>query len=426
MNPSSHSLGIDNGQALEPKPFARNPEAWRSVFPILSQSLPGGPLVYLDSAATTQKPQSVLDAIAHYYRFDNANVHRGAHTLADRATQGFEAARDKVANFIASPGREQIIFTKGATEALNLVAYSYGGSVLKARDRILISSLEHHANIVPWQLIAAKTGAEIVPIPLLPSGDLDLAFYAQALAQGAKILALTQVSNALGTVNPIAEMIQQARAAGVTTVIDGSQAVAHLPVDVQALGCDFYVFSGHKLYAPTGIGVLWGRRELLEAMPPWQSGGEMIEQVSFAGTTFNQLPFKFEAGTPHIEGVIGLGAAVDFIRSLDADVLHAHETNLMRYLQTRAQEVPGLQPLANPRCQIGAFSFLLEAAHPSDVGVLLDQQGIAVRTGHHCAQPLMAALRVPGTVRASLALYNQPADIDALIEGLLRVRALLC
>ncbi len=390
----------------------------RGQFPALAQEVNGHPLVYLDNAATTQKPQAVLDAINHYYRADNANVHRAAHALSGRATRAFEDARETVARFINAPRSHEVIWTRGTTEAINLVAQSWGMSELKAGDEIVLSTLEHHANIVPWQLVAQRTGAVIRVIPLDERGDLDLAAYQALLGPRTRLVSVAHVSNALGTVNPVKEMVAAAKAVGALTLLDGAQAVAHLEVDVQAIGCDFYAFSGHKLYGPTGIGVLWGRTELLERMPPWQAGGEMIDRVSFAGTTFNTLPFKFEAGTPHIAGAIGLAAAIDFVMKQDRDSLASHEAALTDYLVAGLQQVPGLRLVGEPGQRAGAVSFLLDDIHPQDAATLLDMQGIALRVGHHCAMPLMESLGIGGTMRASLACYNNRDDVDALLAAL--------
>ncbi|MFQ1744486.1 aminotransferase class V-fold PLP-dependent enzyme [Aeromonas veronii] len=390
----------------------------RSQFPALAQEVNGHPLVYLDNAATTQKPQAVLDAIAHYYGADNANVHRAAHALSGRATRAFEAARETVARFINAPRSHEVIWTRGTTEAINLVAQSWGMSELKAGDEIILSTLEHHANIVPWQLVAQRTGAVIRVIPLDERGDLDLAAYHAMLGPRTRLVSVAHVSNALGTVNPVKEMVAAAKAVGALTLIDGAQAVAHLEMDVQAIGCDFYAFSGHKLYGPTGIGVLWGRTELLERMPPWQAGGEMIDRVSFSGTTFNTLPFKFEAGTPHIAGAIGLAAAIDFVMAQDREWLAQHEQALTDYLVAGLQQVPGLRLVGEPGQRAGAVSFLLDDIHPQDAATLLDMQGIALRVGHHCAMPLMESLGIGGTMRASLACYNNRDDVDALLAAL--------
>ncbi|MBL0587486.1 cysteine desulfurase [Aeromonas caviae] len=390
----------------------------RGQFPALAQEVNGHPLVYLDNAATTQKPQAVLDAINHYYRADNANVHRAAHALSGRATRAFEDARETVARFINAPRSHEVIWTRGTTEAINLVAQSWGMSELRAGDEIVLSTLEHHANIVPWQLVAQRTGAVIRVIPLDERGDLDIAAYLALLGPRTRLVSVAHVSNALGTVNPVKEMVAAAKAVGALSLIDGAQAVAHLVVDVQAIGCDFYAFSGHKLYGPTGIGVLWGRTELLERMPPWQAGGEMIDRVSFSGTTFNTPPFKFEAGTPHIAGAIGLAAAIGFVMEQDKDSLASHEAALTDYLVAGLQQVPGLCLVGEPGQRAGAVSFLLDDIHPQDAATLLDMQGIALRVGHHCAMPLMESLGIGGTMRASLACYNNRDDVDALLAAL--------
>jgi cysteine desulfurase/selenocysteine lyase len=396
----------------------------RADFPILDQEVNGCPLVYLDNAATTQKPNRVIDAIVDYYRRDNSNVHRGAHTLSDRATRRFEDARETVARFINSPEAAQVIWTSGTTASINLVAYSWGMQNLNPGDRVLVPWLEHHSNIVPWQLVAQARGAEVVPVPVLDSGEIDMEAYAGLLDERVRMVAVNQVSNALGTVNPVTEMAKAAHAVGARVLVDGAQAVGHWPVDVQALDCDFYVFSGHKLFGPTGIGVLWGRRELLEAMPPFLGGGEMIETVSFDGTTFNTIPFRFEAGTPNIAGAIGLAAALDYLAGLDRSAAAAHEQRLLEMTLSLAADIPGLRRVGAPAHCAGIFSFVLDGCHPSDVGMLLDEQGIAVRTGHHCAQPLMERLGVPGTVRASYSIYNTGDDVERLFEGIRRAQKL--
>lgn len=393
----------------------------RSQFPALAQEVNGHPLIYLDNAATTQKPQAVLDVLAHYYQRDNANVHRAAHALSGRATRAFEAARETVARFINAPHCREVIWTRGTTEAINLVAQSWGLSELKAGDEIVLSTLEHHANIVPWQLVAQRTGALIRVIPLDERGDLDLDAYHELLGPRTRLVSVAHVSNALGTLNPVTEIVAAAKGVSALTLIDGAQAVAHLPVDVQRIGCDFYSFSGHKLYGPTGIGVLWGRTDLLERMPPWQAGGEMIDRVSFAGTSFNALPFKFEAGTPHIAGAIGLATAIDFIEQQDRAALAHHEQDLTDYLVAGLARVPGLHLVGEPRLRAGAVSFLLDGIHPQDAATLLDMQGIALRVGHHCAMPLMESLGIGGTLRASLACYNNQQDVDTLLVALRRL-----
>ena len=395
-------------------------------FPLLAQKVHGEPLTYLDSAATTQKPLAVIEALEHYYRLDNSNVHRGAHAIADRATRAFEDARDCIAEFIGAGQSDQIIWTRGATEAINLVAQSYGRSVLTAGDTVLVPVSEHHANIVPWQMVAIETGAKVVRVPLNQDCEIDLSAYADLLATGhVKIVAVNQISNALGTVNPIRKIIEMAKAHNAAVLVDGAQAVAHSPVDVEAMGCDFYVFSGHKLYGPTGIGVLWGKRELLEAMPPYQGGGEMIDRVSFDGTTFNQLPFKFEAGTPNIAGAIGLAAAVRYLQSIGIEHAAHHEETLFQYLLSEVKHLPAVERIGNPSQSAAIFSFKVAGAHPSDIGMLLDQQGVAIRTGHHCTQPLMQFLNLPGTARASLAVYNTRSDIDRFILALQKACDLL-
>ncbi len=397
----------------------------RSEFPLLQRTLDGQPLVYLDNAATTQKPRAVIEAIDSYYREYNANVHRGAHHLAEMATAAMEHARNAVQRFLNARESAEIIFTRGTTESINLVAYSWGRTFLQAGDEIIISSLEHHANLVPWQFVCAATGATLRVIPMNAAGELDIEAYRTLLGPRTKLVACTHVSNALGTVNPVAEIVAAAKAAGATVLIDGAQAVAHLPVDVQALGCDFYVFSGHKLFAPTGTGVLWGRRELLDAMPPWHYGGEMIETVSFEKSTWNKLPYKFEAGTPHIAGNIGLGVAIDWFMRQDRAALAAHEDMLLRAMTERATAIPGLKAVGTARHKVSVFSFLIDGAHPHDIGTLLDHQGIAVRTGHHCTMPLMQRLGIPGTVRASLSIYNTLEDIERFSAALTKARKML-
>lgn len=400
-------------------------ELVRQDFPILQQQVNGHPLVYLDNAATTQKPRAVIDAISHYYCTDNSNVHRGAHTLSDRATASFEQARRKVADFINAEDPVQVLWTRGTTEAINLVAASWGATNLQPGDRILVSAMEHHSNIVPWQMIAEKTGARVESIPVDNTGTLNLKAFAMMLDNRVRMVSVNHVSNALGTINPVGEIIKLAHAAGARVLVDGAQAIAHWPVDVQALGCDFYTFSGHKLFGPTGIGVLYGRRELLDAMPPYQGGGEMIETVSFDGTTYNQLPYKFEAGTPDIAGVIGLGAAIDYVNALDRAAAAAHEDALLEYAREKAETVPGLRLIGTAASKASVLSFVLEGTHPSDVGMLLDQQGVAVRTGHHCAQPIMDQYQIPGTVRASFCFYNTFDDVDRLFAALEKAIKLL-
>ncbi|MEM8561669.1 MAG: cysteine desulfurase [Pseudomonadota bacterium] len=390
----------------------------RKDFPILDQQVNGHPLTYLDNAATTQKPECVIEAIADFYRHDNANVHRGVHTLSDRSTQAFENARKTVSTFLGSPRPEQIIWTSNTTAAINMVAYSWGRSHLTKGDKVLVPWLEHHSNIVPWQLVAAEKGAQVVPIPVTDRGEIELDALDALLDERVKMIAVNHVSNALGTVNPIEQIIKRARTVGALVLLDGAQSVAHWPIDVTAIGCDFFVMSAHKLFGPTGVGVLWGREALLDAMPPFLGGGEMIERVSFPDTTFNTVPFKFEAGTPNMAGAVGLAAAINYVSALDRVAVQKHEAALLQLSWDMARDVDGLKRVGTAEHTVGVFSFLLEGSHPSDVGMILDQQGIAVRTGHHCAQPLMDRLGIPGTVRASYSIYNTQADVLRLFEGI--------
>ena len=382
-------------------------------------------LVYLDNAATTQKPQRVLDAERRYYETGNANVHRGAHRLSDEATAAFEAARATVARRINANAAKEVIWTRGATEAINLVAAAYAPLVLGEGDNVLITEMEHHSNIVPWQLACSRFGARLRAVHVLPSGELDMADFHAKLDERTRIVAVGHVSNALGTVNDLATIIAAAKSVGAAVLIDGAQATAHLPVDVQALGCDFYAFSGHKMYGPTGIGALYGREALLDAMPPWQTGGEMIEHVRIEATTYAALPFKFEAGTPHIAGAIGLAAAVDYLDALDFAAATTFEADLLAYATASLQQIEGVSVVGTVPNKGPVLSFQLDGAHPHDVGTLLDQQGVAVRTGHHCAMPLMARLGIPGTVRASFALYNGRDDVDKLAAAVRKTRTML-
>jgi cysteine desulfurase/selenocysteine lyase len=402
----------------------------RKDFPILTQQVNGHPLVYLDNAATTQKPIAVIDAISNYYKGYNSNVHRGSHFLSDKATHEFEAARQAVSEFINSPKSAQVIWTRGTTEGINLVASTWGRENIKADDIILVSTLEHHSNIVPWQMLANETGAKVVPMAVSNNGEIDLVALNSLLAdtkfaEAVKLIAVNYVSNALGTINPIKEIVELAQGCNAKVVVDGAQAVAHFPVDVQDLGCDFFTFSGHKLYGPTGIGVLWGKEALLNAMSPYQGGGEMIERVSFSGTSYNELPYKFEAGTPDIAGAIGLGAAIHYLSQFDRSAIVEHEHELLEYTIEKSAKIKALTRVGTSAHSVGVFSFLIDGAHPSDVGLLLDQQGIAVRTGHHCAQPLMEAFEIPGTVRASFSMYNTKEDVDALFTALDKVLGFL-
>jgi cysteine desulfurase/selenocysteine lyase len=400
-------------------------ESVRQCFPLLAQQINGHPLVYLDNAATTQKPQAVLDALVAYYRNDNANVHRGVHALAERSTAAFESARQRVATFVNARSHREIVWTRGTTESINLVAHSFGGENLRPGDEILLSDMEHHSNIVPWQLVAQRTGAELRVVPVTPEGELDLDDFDRLLSERTRIVAMVHVSNALGTINPVEEICRRAHDAGAVVLLDGAQAAAHLPIDVQAIDCDFYAFSGHKMYAPTGIGVLYGRESLLDAMPPWQSGGEMIRTVSFDHTTFNELPYKFEAGTPNIADAIGLRAAIDFIESLDRDALIAHEEHVRKLTESLLQQNENVRLIGTAANKTGVVSFLLDGAHPSDVGTLLDQQGVAVRTGHHCAMPLMERLGIPGTVRASFGMYNSEEEVHRLMDAITKAQSFL-
>ncbi|MDO9366360.1 MAG: cysteine desulfurase [Methylotenera sp.] len=397
-------------------------QRWRTDFPILETNVHGKPLVYLDNAATTQKPLAVIEAESLYYRHDNANVHRGVHALSQRATDAFEAARVKVQGLINAASSNEIIFVRGTTEAINLVAQSYGRSRFKAGDEIILSRMEHHSNIVPWQILCQQTGASLRIIPINDAGELELKAYEQLLGPRTKLVAVAHVSNALGTINPVRAMIDLAHAHGVPVLLDGAQAIAHLPVDVQALDCDFYAFSGHKLYGPTGVGVLYGKNALLNAMPPYQGGGDMIRSVSFDGTTYNTLPYKFEAGTPNIAGVIGLGAAVDYVANIGFDALIEHEQALLTYATQAVIDIPGLRIIGNAQEKTGILSFVLEGAHPHDIGTILDRQGVAIRTGHHCTMPLMEHFGVSATARASFALYNTRAEVDKLVAAIYQVK----
>ena len=400
-------------------------EKRRRDFPILEQRVHGKPLVYLDNAATTQKPLKVIESLSRYYRELNANIHRGVHTLSQKATEEYEAARRRVQRFIHAQDSREIIFVRGTTEAINLVAQSYGRVRFKPGDEILISEMEHHSNIVPWQLLAQQTGAVLKVIPINDAGELILEAYERLLGPRTRLVSVVHISNALGTINPIRAIIERAHALGVPVLIDGAQAVAHIPVDVQALDCDFYAFSGHKLFGPTGIGVLYGKAELLEAMPPYQGGGDMIKRVSFDKTIYNDLPYKFEAGTPHIAGPIGLGAAIDYVDEVDLEVIGQHEHVLLAYATERALEVSGLRLIGTAREKASILSFVMDGIHPHDLGTILDHEGIAIRTGHHCAMPVMEHFKVPATARASFAFYNTHAEIDRLIEALREARRIL-
>ena len=394
----------------------------RDQFPILHQKVHGHPLIYFDNAATSQKPLKVINAISEYYLQENSNIHRGAHYLSNQATEKYEKSREAVRRFINAESTEEIILTKGSTESINLVASCLSHSLFKQGDEILISGLEHHANIVPWQIAAEQTGALIKVIPILDSGELDLDAFKNLLSPKTKLLALSHISNALGTINPVEEMIALAKQKGALVLIDGAQSAPHMLVDVQALDCDFFCFSAHKIYGPTGIGVLYGKKAQLEKMPPYQSGGEMIKEVTFTGTTFNDLPYKFEAGTPNISGGIGLLAAIEFIEEVGLDYIARREAELLAYATKKLKELGGIQFVGEAKKKAAVISFLVDGIHPSDLGSVLDKLGIAVRTGHHCAQPIMDRYEIPGTVRASFAVYNTETEIDIFIEGIDKVK----
>jgi len=393
----------------------------RADFPILGQQVHGRPLVYLDNAATTQKPQIVLDALTRYYTAQNANVHRGVHHLSQVATEAYDGARTKVRCFFNAGSDREIIFTRNATESINLVAQAYARPKLQPGDEVLISAMEHHSNIVPWQLVCAERGAHLRVAPMDDRGELMLEEFERLLGERTRIVAVTHMSNALGTINPVADIVRMARARNVPVLIDGSQAAYHMPVDVQALGADFYVATGHKLYGPTGIGVLYGRESRLEAMPPFLGGGDMIASVTFEKSTWNELPYKFEAGTPHIEGAIGLGAAVDYIQSVGLDGMAAHEQELLAYGTQVLEAIPGVRMIGTARRKASILSFVIDGIHPHDIGTIVDREGVAIRTGHHCAQPVMDRLGIPATARASLAMYNTREELDALGAALHKV-----
>jgi cysteine desulfurase/selenocysteine lyase len=398
-------------------------QAIRKDFPILHREVNGKPLVYLDNAATTQKPQSVIDAITGYYTDYNSNIHRSSHLLAELATRGYEGARVKVKNFLNAADAHEIIFTRSATESVNLVAQTWGRQNIGEGDEIIVSEMEHHCNIIPWQMLCAEKGARLRVIPINDNGELLMDAYAQMLNERTKFVGICHMSNALGTINPVGEVIRLAHAQGVPVLVDAAQSAYHIPIDVQELDADFLVFSGHKLYGPTGIGILYGKRSLLEAMPPWQGGGDMIETVSFTeGTTYNEIPYKFEAGTPHIEGAIGLGVAIDYLTELGMDKVSNYEHALTAYGTEALLAVPGLRMIGTARNKASVFSFTMGDIHPYDIGSLLDEQGIAIRTGQHCAHPVLQRMGVSATARASLALYNTREEIDALVQGLARVR----
>jgi cysteine desulfurase/selenocysteine lyase len=408
----------------EPSRTALDVEAVRREFPALDQLVHGRPLVYLDSAATALKPRAVLDAVARMLGRDVANVHRGVHLLSQRATAAFEGAREKARALLGAGDVREVVFVRGATEGINLVAQSWGRANLGPGDEILVSGLEHHSNIVPWQMLCAEKGARLVVAPIDDAGDVPLAAVAERLGERTRLVAVAHASNALGTVLPVAEIARLAHERGALVLLDGAQAAPHLPLDVRALGCDFYTFSGHKLYGPTGIGVLWGRRELLEAMPPWQGGGDMIRSVSFERTTYNDLPWRFEAGTPDIAGAVGLGAAIDFVQALGWDAVARHERALLDAATERLGRLPGVRLIGTAAGKIGVVSFVVDGIHPHDLGTVVDREGVAIRTGHHCAQPVMDRFGIAATARATFGVYNRIGDVDALVASVQKAQEL--
>jgi len=399
-----------------------DPDSIKQDFPILKQSVHGRPLIYLDNAATSQKPRSVIDALTHYYSTDNSNIHRGVHLLSERATQQYEEARVKVQRFINASESREIIFTRGTTEAINLVAGSYGRANVNAGDEVLITAMEHHSNIVPWQMLCQEKGARLRVAPINDDGELILEGFEKLLSERTKLVSVVHVSNALGTINPIRWIVESAHRHNAAVVIDGAQAAPHVDLDVQELDCDFYAFSGHKVYGPTGIGVLYGKAGILDAMPPYQGGGDMIATVTFEKTTYNTLPYKFEAGTPNIAGTIGLGVAIDYVNQIGIERIARYEHELLEYGTEALSRIAGLRLIGTAKEKAGVLSFVLDNAHPHDIGTILDREGIAIRTGHHCAMPLMARFGIPATARASLAFYNTREEIDALVAGIHKVK----
>ncbi len=393
----------------------------RKDFPILEQRVNGKPLVYLDSASTSQKPQAVIDALVRYYSADNSNVHRGVHTLSQRATEEYELARSKVRGLLNAADEREIVFVRGTTEGINLVAGSYGRANIGPGDEIIITAMEHHSNIVPWQILCQEKGAHLRVIPMSDSGELLMEEYEKLLSPRTKLVSVVHVSNSLGTANPIKRIVELAHRQGAPVLVDGAQSAPHMPIDVQDIGCDFFACSGHKLYGPTGIGVLYGRAELLEAMPPYQGGGDMIKSVTFEKTLYNELPYKFEAGTPHIAGVVGLGAAIDYVTALGLEQVAAYERELLAYGTDRLSGIGGVTLIGTAPEKGAILSFVMDGVHPHDVGTILDAEGVAIRTGHHCTQPVMERLGIPATARASLAFYNTKDEIDALVKGIDRV-----
>ena len=401
---------------------AYDPQKIRANFPILCQQVNGKPLVYLDNAATTQKPRAVIDAITRYYEADNANIHRGVHYLSQHATQRYENSRETVRRFLNAAELSEIVFVRGATEGINLIAQTLGRTRVRAGDEVLITAMEHHSNIVPWQILCEEKGAMLRVAPINDAGELILDEFARLLGPRTKIVAVPHVSNALGTINPLRQMVELAHRHNAVVVVDGAQAVPHLAVDVRALDCDFYVFSGHKLYGPTGIGVLYGKSALLNAMPPYQGGGDMILSVTFEKTTYNKIPHKFEAGTPDVSGVIGLAAAINYVNELGLDRIEAHERDLLRQATESLSTIPGIRLIGTAKEKASVLSFVMDGIHPHDIGTILDQEGIAIRTGHHCAQPVMERFGIPATARASFAFYNTREEVNALVKGIDRVR----
>lgn len=415
-------MKMESEELRNPACVSSDVTLWRKEFPVLRETVHGKPLIYLDNAATTQKPLSVIEAEADFYRHTNANVHRGVHVLSQRATDQYEAAREKVRRFINAASTQEIVFVRGTTEAINLVAQSYARPRLTEDDNIIVSAMEHHSNIVPWQMACGQTGAELRVAPVNDTGELDMEMFARLIGPKTKLVAITHLSNALGTITPVERIISVAHAHGVPVLLDGAQAIAHLGVDVGALDCDFYAFSGHKIFGPTGIGVLYGKATLLEAMPPYQGGGDMIRSVTFGQTLYNDLPYKFEAGTPNIAGAIGLGAALDYVSTLGIGAIAAHEHDLLAYATGLANGIKGLKIIGTAQHKASILSFMLDGVHPHDIGTILDHDGIAIRAGHHCAMPLMQRFGLTGTARASFSLYNTRAEVDALMAGIAKVQ----
>ena len=405
-----------------PSAISFDVSAIRKDFPILASQVHGKPLIYLDNAATSQKPECVIDALTRFYQRDNANIHRGVHQLSERSTQSYEAARGKVQRFLNAANTREIVFVSGATEGINLVAQTFGRKNVGAGDEVVISAMEHHSNIVPWQMLCEEKGAVLRVVPINDRGEMEFEQFEKLLNHRTRLVAVSHVSNALGTINPVREIVKTAHGRNIPVLIDGAQAVPHMRVDVRSLDCDFYVFSGHKVFGPTGIGVLYGRERLLEDMPPWKGGGDMIRSVTFAKTTYNDLPYKFEAGTPNIAGVIGLGTAIDYVDQIGMDAVAAHEHDLLQYGTRALESLSGLRLIGTAREKAGVLSFVIDGVHPHDAATILDLEGVAVRAGHHCAQPVMDRFGVSATTRASLAFYNTREDIDALVAGIQKVK----